>query len=58
MVQAGLGDVLSQYPTLQAHYDNVMQLGSVKAFVEDGGKAYLKVPESKVVEAESEQVAV
>jgi glutathione S-transferase len=58
MVQAGLGDVLSQYPTLQAHYDNVMQLGSVKAFVEDGGKAYLKVPESKVVDAESELVAV
>lgn len=50
MVQAGLGDVLSQYPTLQAHYDTVMQLGSVKAFVEEGDKAYFKVPESKVVE--------
>jgi len=33
-------------------------LGSVKAFVEDGGKAYLKVPSPKVVDAESEQVAV
>lgn len=51
MVQAGLGDMLSQYPTLQSHYDSVMELGSIKAFVEGGDKAYFKVPNP--IEAES-----
>ena len=54
MVQAGLGDMLSRYPTLKAHYDKVLQLGSVKEFVEEGDKPYFKVPEPKVVHSEQE----
>ena len=51
MVQAGLGDMLSQYPTLKAHYDKVLELGSVKEFVDEGHKAYFKVPEPKEVQS-------
>ena len=51
MVQAGLGDMLSQYPTLKAHYDKVLELGSVKEFVDEGHKAYFKVPEQKEVQS-------
>ena len=51
MIQAGLGDMLSQYPTLKAHYDKVLELGSVKEFVDEGHKAYFKVPEPKEVQS-------
>lgn len=54
MVQAGLGDMLLQYPTLSAHYQKILQQGSVKEFVKDDNKAYFKVPEPKVVHSEKE----
>ena len=54
MVQAGLSDMLSQYPTLKEHYDKVLELGSVKEFVDEGHKPYFKVPEPKVVHSEQE----
>ena len=52
MIQAGLGEVLSHYPTLHKHYDNIIQIGNISEFIEDGDKVYFKVPESTVVESE------
>lgn len=42
LVQAGLEEVLSEYPTLQSHYENVLKLGSINEFVQEGHAAYFK----------------
>mgnify|MGYP006439588571 FL=1 len=42
IVQSGIEDVLTNYPTLQAHYENILHLGSINEFIEEGSRAYFK----------------
>ena len=40
--QAGLEEVLSSYPTLLSHYENVSKLGCINEFMQEGQDAYFK----------------